>query len=143
MDQVLRLKQQRLKLEELGQQQAQAACEKARSEVVAVKNQLTQAAIAHGVRANQGNLAVLWLAQSRYVARLEQALSVAEANLLKAEQALREAAARRTAAAKEVETLLTLLERERKEYRARSSSAGTDRVGWSWPAPLDEGSCCR
>src|SRR5665213_1713036 len=121
LDQVLRLKQQRHKLAELRRREAQAARDRALSEVANVRERLSRTA-AEGVNLLGQALSVAaWVNRSRYLAVLEQNLRAAEANVRAAEQTLQAAAAALAAAAKEEETLVALRDRQWQEHRREAA----------------------
>ena len=132
LDQVLRLKQQRHKLAELRQREAQAGRDSALAEVAKVQKRLARADSEWAAHYGEAASVAAWVSQSRYRTVLEQNLRAVEAVARAAEQTLQAAAAARAAAAKEEETLVALRDRQWREHQraaARHERRWLDELG--------------
>jgi flagellar export protein FliJ len=109
---VLKLKEQRKRLAEQRQEQARAALDAARSVVAALIEELARNAVHVEGKLGQSTTPGEWLALSQHSVQLGRSLELAEAEVLKKLGLLREAAAQRTRAAREVEVLLHLRDKQ-------------------------------
>jgi flagellar export protein FliJ len=108
LQRILRLKQQRERQAELGQQKATLTLEKARAEAALLAGRLAETAEAIERQIGRSVPPDSWMARYHHAAQIGRALQGAELRVRHAEQRLRDAAVKRAAISIEVEALRTL-----------------------------------
>ncbi len=142
MEQVLKVKQQQERLAELRQQQARFRLEATQAEAAALRDQIHMLAIAleKGMQGTAGQQ--LWRDHYERSKLLGQALTAAEAQVLRAERELNEADLRRPQISTEVEALLHVRQEQWQVHRqemARAQQEQLDEIGLRrWLAGLQK-----
>jgi flagellar export protein FliJ len=149
LERVLKLKEQRERLAELRLKQAHAALEQARAVVVALRTELARTAAALEGKLGQTIAPGAWMVHYQHSTYLGQAIDLAEGNVARAAQAVREAAAERTRIATEVEAMLHLRHGQWQEHwdeTMRQEQIRLDDLGmrrWATAPTTDESAAGR
>jgi flagellar FliJ protein len=142
LERVLKLKEQRERVAELRQKQAHAALEMARRVVASIWSQLEQNARALEIKVGNAVPPGTWIAHYQHAAQLGQSLELADANLQRAAQELRDASAQRVQITKEVEALRHLRHQQWQNHwdeTMRQEQIRLDELGMRrWKAAVPE-----